>query len=136
MSNFYELLSDVLNEKGKSFIDLENAGVIAPRTFYQFKKTTPFLPTIVKIANYLEVSLDYLAGRDDNNKFAPIKQINFYQNLINLMRLSKITQSKLAKELNFGRPNFQYWKNGSLPKFSLLIEMANYFGTSIDELVG
>lgn len=137
MSNFSELISDVLSEKGKTFKDLENDGIISKRTFYQYKTFTPFLPTILNIAYYLEVSLDYLSGKSQENKFKKYKsnQNNFYENLVKELKILNISQSKLAKELKIGRPNFQYWKNGSLPKFYMLIEIASYLNCDIDDLL-
>ena len=66
MSNFKSLLEDILLEQNKSFADLEKAGIIYERAFYQYKDYTPYLTTILSIANYLEVSLDYLAGRTND----------------------------------------------------------------------
>lgn len=137
MSNFYELLKDILDEKQKTYQDLENSGIICKRTFYQFKSFTPHISTIIKIANYLEVSLDYIGDRTSHNNFKKYNetQFNFYKKLINLLKYSNISQSKLCRDINLGRSNFTYWKNGSLPKFSTLIDIANYLQCSIDDLL-
>ena len=137
MLNFSDLIKDILNEKEKTFKDLENEKIIEARTFYHFKEYTPFLPTILKIANYLEVSLDYIAGRKNQNSFKKYKadNINFYKNLCEVLQQQKISKSKLAKDLHFGRSNFTYWKNGSLPKFLLLIDLANYLNCDIDDFL-
>lgn len=137
MSNFNELLSDALSEKQKTFKDLEDCGIISKRSHYQFKTYTPFLLTVINIANYLEVSLDYLAGRTNINTFKKysVKQNNFYDKLIHMLKISSISQSKLANDIKIGRTNFTYWKNGSLPKLSTLIDLAEYFGCSIDDFL-
>lgn len=137
MSNFKELLSDVLNDKGKSFEDLENANIICKRSFYQYKDFTPFLPKILEIANFLEISLDYLANRTTDNKFKKYKipQTSFLENLNKQLTIASSSKFKLAKELNLGRANFTYWKNGSMPKFTTLIEIANHLHCSIDDLL-
>ena len=137
MSNFKELLNDVLNEKQKSYKDLEKDGIISKRSFYQYKTFTPFLPTIIKIANELQISLDYLAERTNINSFRKYKedQSNFYNNLMKVLKDSKVSQSKIAECVKIGRPNFSYWKKGSLPKFNTLIDLADYLQCSIDDFL-
>ncbi|MBQ7798022.1 MAG: helix-turn-helix transcriptional regulator [Clostridia bacterium] len=137
MSNFKELLLDVLNEQHKTFEDLENAGIIAKRVFYQYKNFTPFLPKVLEIANFLKISLDYLADRTTDNIFKKYKipQTNFLDNLNRQLKIASTSKLKLSKDLHLGRANFTYWKNGSMPKFTTLIEIANYLSCTIDELL-
>ncbi len=137
MSNFRDMLNEVLFEKEKSFKDLENANILGKKTFYGFKDFSPLLPTVIKICNYLEVSLDYLAGRTNENNFKRyrVSQTNFYNNLTNIIKTYKISQNKLSKEVPFSQCNFTYWKQGSLPKFSTLIRLADYFNCSIDDFL-
>ena len=69
MFNFKDLIDDILLEQGKTYKELEDAGVICRRTFYQYKSFTPYLETVLKIANYLKVPLDYIVGRSTVNDF-------------------------------------------------------------------
>jgi len=137
MSNFLDLLKDVLLETGKSFKDLEEAGILHSRTFYQYKDNTPNLLTIIKIANFLNVSLDYLTGRSSVNDFSQYKeeQKNCYENILSILRENNISQSQLSRDTKIGRPNFTYWKQGRLPKLNTLILLANYLSCSIDEFL-
>ncbi len=135
--NFFTMLNDVLLEQNKTFKDLEFAGIICERTFYQYKIYTPYLPQIIKIANYLEISLDYLAHLSDKNNFKQYKNkpINFYSKLCSNMQQKNISQAKLAKDICIGRSNFSYWKNGKLPKFETLIMLAKYLECYIDDFM-
>lgn len=137
MSNFKNLLNDVLIEKHKSFKDLEDAGIISKRTFYHYKNYTPYLPTIIDIANYLKVSIDYLFNRTTSNNFKRYKkeQNTFYNKLMHVIKIANSSQSDVARNIKIGRPNFTYWKNGSLPKLTTLIDLANYFNCSIDDFL-
>lgn len=137
MLNFKSILSEILEERDKTFADLEENNIISERTFYQYKNYTPYLTTVIKIANYLNVSLDYMSGKTSENHFKPYKetQIGFYDKLIKLLSAYNISQSKLAREINISRPNFHYWKNGKLPKFDTLIALATYLNCSIDDLL-
>lgn len=116
---FLDLLNDVLLEKDKSLKDLEKDGIICERTFYRYNNFTPYLPAILKICNYLNISLDYLAGRTDENKFKTynLKPTNFYNKLMKILNENEISQSKLSKDLHISRPNFTYWKKVNCQNF-------------------
>ncbi len=133
--NFYDLILDVLNEKGLTIKDLEN--VIAERAVYGFSKCTPSLQNAIKIANYLEISLDYLIGKTNVNKFKPYNsnQRNFFNILNKTLKEMNISQNKLSKDIHIGQSNFSRWKNSNTPRFSTIIEIANYLGCMIDDLL-
>lgn len=137
MTKFSESLKDILIEKNKTFKDLAKDGIIANRTFYHYDCYTPFLPTILKIANYLKVSLDYLTNRISYNNFKvySLNQTNFYKNLMDNLKDQNISQNKFAKDLKIGRANFTYWKHGKLPKLESLILIADYLNINIDDLL-
>lgn len=137
MINFKNLLIDILNEKQKSLSDLEKAGILGKKSIYNYDSFSPYLNTVIKIANYLEVSLDYLAGKTTENNFKKYKseQLNFYSNLISMMKMLSISQSELSREIKISRENFVYWRKGVLPKFTTLVDLSNYLDCSIDELI-
>lgn len=136
MSNFKNLLSSVLTEQNKSFAELEKEGIICERSFYQYKDYTPVLPTIIRIANYLKVSLDYLSGRKPENNFKNYKdEPNYYANLTELLKTFGISHYKFCADLHIGKPNFTYWKKGTLPKLRTLVAIADYLNCSIDDLL-
>ena len=69
MFNFVELLNEKLEERDKSIQDLEENGILAKNTFYIFKHSSPSLITMIKIANFLKMSIDYILDRVTDNKF-------------------------------------------------------------------
>ena len=135
MSNFKNLLLDLLNEYGKTIKDLEENGVLGKNTFYIFDDGDPSLQTLVKLANYFEISIDYMLDRSESNNFKKLK-INFSKNLDKLLAENKVSILKFCKDLKISRSNFYRWRNGTLPTLSKLILIADYFSISIDELVG
>ena len=59
------------------------------------------------------------------------------QLLKELRKEKGITQEKLAEMLNVSNRSISRWENGNtLPDFDLLIELANYYDISIDEILG
>lgn len=137
MSLFFELILDVMREKGKTIKDLEDNKILGKNTFYIFKETAPSLSTIIKIANYLKVSLDYLIGKATESKFKKYKlnQTNFYSKLNALLKAENISQVKLCEDLEMSRTNISRWKNGTTPTLTKLISISNYLGCSIDDLL-
>ena len=77
MSNYYELILDALNEKEKTIKDLETKGILGKNTFYIFKSSAPSLITMIKISNFLNMTIDYILDRTNENKFMQQKLTRF-----------------------------------------------------------
>ena len=61
----------------------------------------------------------------------------FTQNLKSYRDYLKLSQKDLAKKLNISHKTISHWETGySEPSISQLIELADIFETTIDELVG
>ncbi len=137
MTDFITLVKEVLEDKGMTTQNLFDDGVISENTFYKYKHRYPNLSTLLKIANYLCVSVDYLFGLRDENKFKPysLEQKNLYNNIIALIENSKISQRKFSKDLNYSRVNLLRWKKGTYPNVQSLIEISKYFNIPIDDLL-
>ena len=61
---------------------------------------------------------------------------NFGEQIRKIMRQRGITSYTLKKDTRYYGKFFHDWDRGSLPQLSTLVELANYFGCSLDELVG
>ncbi|MCI8555925.1 MAG: helix-turn-helix domain-containing protein [Clostridia bacterium] len=137
MSNFVEMIKEVLIEKNKSLIDLEDSRVLGKNTFYIYSNSMPSLRTALKICNFLEVSIDYLLDKSNevNFKKYDLMNIGFYQNLNRLMNFYQISQYKICFDIGISRTNFSRWKNGTLPSLEILEKISQYLNCSIDELL-
>lgn len=63
--------------------------------------------------------------------------MNLAENLKCLRKVKNIGQAELAAELNVSIKTVSHWETGyTEPSIAQLIHLANYFDTSIDELVG
>lgn len=63
--------------------------------------------------------------------------MTFYETLSKLMEERKVTSKELSETLKFGKNQIKYWKdNGNIPNGDILIALSNYFGVSIDYLLG
>lgn len=102
--------------------------------FSQWKsgKQKPSAEKICKIAEYLNVSTDYLLG------FGQIGEKMFkVQNLFKIIEEKDISAKKLSDDTGISTGNISDWKSGRCcPSINALITIADYFDISLDYLVG
>ncbi|QSE76704.1 helix-turn-helix domain-containing protein [Lactococcus taiwanensis] len=65
---FYEKLQKLAKEKGKSFAQIEKDLGMAKNSMYNYKKNNPTATRLNEIAEYFNVSTDYLLGNTDSKK--------------------------------------------------------------------
>ena len=137
MFNFIKAVKEILEEQGRSTADLFADKVISENTFYKYNQRNPSLKSLIKIVNYLKVSIDYLYEFSNENKFHPysLSKIKFYNNLMSMISSANISCRQFSKDLNYSRDNVLRWRKGTLPSIECLIEIAKYFNCSIDDLL-
>ena len=103
-----------------------------PNTFY-----------LIKIADYFNVTVDYLLGINDiqNQKSNIIEEIqndslSFWDRFYNLCLKVGSKPNPVCKELGFSNAVSSHWKAGQLPGATSLKKIANYFNVSTDYLLG
>ena len=137
MIDFIKLVENILEEQGKTKQDLFDNNVVSENTFFKYRQRYPSLKTVIKISNYLNVSLDYLFEFSNENHFKEydIDNLKFYENLISFINNKKISARKFCKDLGYAKDNILRWKNGIQPTIQRLLEMTEYFGCSLDDLI-
>ena len=137
MLKFIGIVQNVLSEQGKTVDVLFKNNIISKNTFYKYKQRNPSLQTLIKVANFIETSIDYMFELCDENKFKKYSndQTNFYNNLIALIKSTNISVRKFCKDLNYSKDNVKRYKNGTTPSIRTLLEIAEYFKCSVDDLL-
>lgn len=137
MTDFITVVQNILEEQGKTTEDLFVNKIVSKDTFYKYKQRNPSLPTLIKIANYLKVSIDYMYELSDKNNFMPYtkNQTGFFDTLINLINSSNISIRQFCKDLNYAKDNVLRYKKGVQPSVRTLFEIAKYFNCTIDDLL-
>ncbi len=138
MNNFQETLQDLLQEKSLSRLQLSKQLGVSASTIdgYFTKGYYPSLKISNKLAKFFDCSLDYLFGLSDDRKNIKESKGDFIENFDMILRENQIPIARALREMNMGEYNYYRWKKGQMPKTSNLIEIAKYFGVSIDYLVG
>ena len=140
LSNFSETLSELmtrynLNKKELAEkIGIDDTSIIK----YLNSGVIPKLPYAIAIADYFSCSLDYLFGLTDDYKMKQyLPCLPFFQAFQSALDFNKCTKYRLAKVLKVSNQTTIAWgKGASIPSMSNLIKIANYFGCTLDELVG
>lgn len=137
MIDFISAVKNVLEDKNLTLECLFNNNVVSKNTFYKYKQRNPSLQTLIKVANFMETSIDYLFELRDDNKFSRyyVNQSGFYSNLIKMIKNAKISSRQLCKEVHISKDNILRYKNGANPSLRTLLEVAKYFNCFVDDLL-
>lgn len=110
-----------------TFVKIYNYGIL------------PTVPILSRIADYFNISIEYLIGNTDNDYFSKsVKTVTFQERLEELrIRHNISTVYELSLRLHIHRNNIAQWiKKNYLPSIDDLTIIANLFDTSIDYLIG
>ena len=140
--NFQKRFIDLVSD-----LDIKNKTEIAATinlTYATFSKIynygiVPSVPILMRIADFFDISVEYLMGNTDDSNFVQAEYpTTFQQRLSELRTENKIsTVYKLADLIHIHRNNIAQWnKHASIPSFEDVEIIADYFKVSIDYLLG
>ena len=132
-------LADELDEKSKS----KRAKIIGvSNTTYSNAYNYGIIPKIaslIRIADYFNISIDYLIGNTDDERFEKsLHNIPFKERLTELQEAENIsTVYELSQRVHIHRNNIAQWnKLNCIPLIDDLSILADFFKVSIDYLLG
>ena len=98
----------------------------------------PSVRSLIKIADFLNISLEFLLAETDNPYFYKAEQpTTFHIRLEQLKDENNTKYSKIAHQMPFARNLFQEWlRRKTLPSLENLLSLSEYFNVSIDYLLG
>ena len=135
-----EILNDLMLEKQIDTKQLASELNIDSSTIHRWLRDegNMYLSNAVAICDYFECSLEYLTNRTDTKlNFSIRKEYpDFYLQVRQIMKQLGITRYKMATTSKFKDSYFTSWKKGTEPQIPTLIELADYFKTTLDYLVG
>ena len=96
------------------------------------KTSNPSMGKITMLANYFNVSVDYLLGNTDKKVC-----MTFIDRIEKLLIDTGISKKTMLNDLSLGINTFSNWKNrGTIPSGETLQKIADYFGVTVDYLLG
>ncbi len=98
----------------------------------------PTPKTLIKIADFFEVSLNYLLGKSASNDFSPsITHPTFQQRLTDLCEERSITYYRVSSDCGFDNSLIARWfSKGYTPSLEIIDLLCDYFKISADYLLG
>ncbi len=99
----------------------------------------PKTPSLIQIADYFNISVDYLIAVTDDEYFEKSKHPKNFLERLEELRIERgiKTRYELSQEILIHRNNIAQWyKINCLPLIDDLIIIAKYFDVSIDYLLG
>lgn len=60
----------------------------------------------------------------------------FWNNFYNVCQLNNTSPNAVCADLGLSTATATHWKNGTMPKADVLIKIADYFGVSVDHILG
>ena len=143
---FSARLQDLLVYSVKTYSQLAEETALKRKSVYNWLKgvTYPTAESLLVLANYFQVSADYIIGLNDVEEDMPkvevsaeeaqksiVKHLNAYKERRN------ITYYRLAKLLGVGQGTMARWfKEGATPEMAILIRISKLLDKSLDELLG
>ncbi|MFG3613132.1 helix-turn-helix domain-containing protein [Rummeliibacillus stabekisii] len=70
----FDILKKLCDEQGISVNTLEERIELGKNTLYSWKKNTPKGSNLIKVADYFDVSTDYLLGRTDKKRYYDLNE--------------------------------------------------------------
>lgn len=98
----------------------------------------PTLSAAVRLADYFNVTLDYLLGLEDDSEatlFMPCPP--FGQRLDEVLKKFNLSRYKLVKLTGIAESNIRYWYQGKIaPTVESAVKIAQALGCTVDFLIG
>jgi hypothetical protein len=140
--DFQQRLHELADELvGKNKTEKANNINIDPTSFsraYNYG-IVPKTPTLIKIADYFNISIEYLMGITDVEHFVKSQLPKTFIERLNELRAEKGIKANyaLSQQVHIHRNNIRQWYIiNCLPLIDDLFILADYFEVSIDYLLG
>lgn len=140
MSEFGERLGELLFENNlheKQFA--EKLGIcVSSVSVYLQGKSLPTVESLVKIANFFHCSIDFLLGREEENKTTKFKPCPpFCEQILFLKKYFKYSAYKIYHNTKIAKSSYYEWVGGERqPKVENVINLADIFECSVDFVLG
>ena len=98
----------------------------------------PSTKTLIKIADFFDISINFLLGKTDNEVFYKSSSPDsFLTRFESLCSEKEVTHYKVAADCLFDKSNISRWiSKGFLPELEILELLCDYFNVSPDYLLG
>ncbi|MBE7074915.1 MAG: XRE family transcriptional regulator [Clostridiales bacterium] len=138
-TRFIQTLKEYIEKEGLTNHKFADMVGIKLSTFYDFLRSDDImLRNVLKIVDYLGASLDYFEGKTKNFycDYKKDYKVDLQAQVKKYLKEKNIPLYRMCDEIGMSRTNYFRWRDGDCPKYYSIVQMANYFGVSIDEFIG
>ena len=138
-SKFGDRLSDLMLKENVKATELAAAIGVNTSSVNDWKrgKFQMYLSNLIKVADFFNCSLEYLADRTDTLlDYAPKPCPPFYARFREVMEERGKTRYRMTIDTGIKDSYFTEWSKGSDPHVVSVTEAADYLGVTLDYLVG
>ncbi|MEG1528560.1 MAG: helix-turn-helix transcriptional regulator [Clostridia bacterium] len=139
LSNFAERLTELMQEQNLNNSSLEKASGCPNTTISAWltKNVYPKPFNLIRLSNFFNCSIDYLLGLTDSPIKFPGGSSTFAQRVTELTKSRGISFYRVYTDCKIPNSYFSRWiKLKLIPEVPTLIILAEYFGCSIEYLLG
>jgi len=135
---FADRIKELRKTKNLTQKKIAEAIGIAVRNYQRLESdNNPSVETVIKLADYFNVSTDYLLGRSDNQGVVYSTRTKFAERLESLRIKKANTQRDMAEYLDMHERAYQMYEYDKCePNHEITIRLADYFNVSTDYLLG
>lgn len=98
----------------------------------------PSTKTLIKIADFFDISIEYLLGKTDNEEFYKTSINTSFKSRFESLCIEKgVTRYKVAIDCLFDKSSISKWfSKNFIPELEILELLCDYFKVSIDYILG
>ena len=137
---FAERVDELIFEKNLKVTDFAKLSGISKSTVYEYLsgQKVPTLKNLIKIANYFNVSADYLLGLEKDVYTKTFKECeDFSIRFKKVLENFSISRYKLESLTGISESVLYYWAKGkTVPTVESLLTVCNALNCSFDYLIG
>lgn len=127
----FEIIKQLANKRNQSLQQVAEKLGFSKNLIYRWKISEPKAKDLAKIADYFDVTTDYLLGRTENNTF---NVLPIFQRIQDLAAKRNKNLKDISLELGFSK-NYLYTLKTQVPSVDKLQKLAEYFGVTTDYLI-
>lgn len=140
MSKFVERLDELMFDHHITVPELAEALGIYDSTIYNYNRESrhPKIEVLIRMANYFQCSIDFLLGLEAENTAKTFKKCPpFNEQLKFLLEYFHTNKHRVCVEVPITHSVIYAWQSGqSFPALDYVLKLANYFGCSVDFILG
>lgn len=137
----YRRIRDLREDKDMTQAQISKILMCSQRVYSNYERGDVNIPTdiLIKLADFHDVSVDYLLGRTDAPPNGPVKRHELIHMKNNLRKLRKdrgLTQVALQVQTGIEQALLSKFETGErIPPTETLVNLADFYGVSIDYIL-